>query len=144
MAFHVAWPAYGCIHPFPRGKEVFVFEINILFPHQRGFYGPAACPNCKARMAMISGKQAGTSTLLEVKESGPLAQAVLAVVFRKCCCSQLKPIFLWLHPNDQSMWHRPDFSLEQLCHNMSDVHVCPLTVVSALWYFRPEFRNSVT
>lgn len=146
MAFHVAWPAYGCIHSSLEARK-FLKSI-LVFSQQRGFStkpGPAACLNCMAVMAMCSGKQAGTSTLLEIKEAGPLTQAVLPVVLRKCCCSQQKRVFLWLHPNRQSVWHRPDFSLEQPHHdNMSDGHVCPLTVVSVLWYFRPEFRNTVS
>lgn len=83
--------------------------------------------------------------MMEIQETGPLSQAVLPVVLRKCCCSQLKLIFLWLHPDHQSMWHRPDFFLEQPCHdNMSDGHVCLLTGVSVLCYFRPEFSITVS
>lgn len=106
---------------FPRGKEV--FKINTcVFITKRLFYKAWPC---------------GLSELHGCDGH--------AVVLRKCCCSQLKRVFLWLHPNRQSVWHRPDFSLEQPHHdNMSDGHVCPLIVVSVLWYFMPEFRNTVS
>lgn len=65
----------------------------LVFSQQRGFStkpGSAACVNCMILIAMIPSKQAGTSTVLEMKEAGPLTQAVLPVVLRKCCCSHLE------------------------------------------------------
>lgn len=141
MASHVTWPAYGCIHFFPRGKEV--FEINTyVFTTKRLFYKARSCSLselhgcgdyhlCQASRNIHTARDQGNRAPCSDSATSSIEKLLL-----------LSPKMNFPLPPSKSQVH-VDFSLEQLCHdNMSDGHVCPLTVVSALWCCRPEFRNT--